>query len=86
MFSGSKKKTAKLPKLINDVEIYLQGAYTEVTDSRMRTLTQEEILETINTKNVSGIFMKDFNFIDLLGNIRYGDDGRIIGKQTIETG
>jgi len=61
-----------------------QGAYTEVTDSRMRTLTQEEILETINTKNVSGIFMKDFNFIDLLGNIRYGDDGRIIGAGVVE--
>ena len=46
----------------------------------MRTLTQEEILETINNKNVSGIFMKDFNFIDLLGNIRYDEDGKIAGE------
>ena len=37
----------------------------------------------INTKNTSGIFMKDFNFIDLLGDIRYDDDGKIIGKLNI---
>ena len=37
----------------------------------------------INTKNTSGIFMKDFNFIDLLGDIRYSDDGKIIGKLNI---
>ena len=46
----------------------------------MRTLTQEEILETVNNKNVSGIFMKDFNFIDLLGNIRYDEEGKIVGE------
>ena len=51
-----------------------------MTDSRIRRLTQEEILGTINKKNVSGIFMKDFNFIDLLGNIKYGDNGDIIGR------
>jgi len=61
-----------------------QGAYTELTDSRIRRLTQEEILDTINKKNVSGIFMKDFNFIDLLGNIKYGDDGNIIGAGVVE--
>ena len=43
-------------------------------------MTQEEILETINNKNVSGIFMKDFNFIDLLGNIRYDEEGKIVGE------
>ena len=43
-------------------------------------MTQEEILDTINKKNVSGIFMKDFNFIDLLENIQYGDNGDIIGR------
>ena len=57
-----------------------QGAYTELTDSRIQRLTQEEILDTVNNKNVSGIFMKDFKFIDLLGNIIYGDDGKIVGR------
>ena len=38
------------------------------------------ILDTINHKNVSGIFLKDFNFSELLGDIKYDEHGRIIGE------
>ena len=37
---------------------YVQGSYSELTDARIKALTQEELLDTVNNKNVSGIFMK----------------------------
>ena len=49
----------------------------------MDRLTQEEILKTINTKNVSQIFLKDFNFQHMLGDIRYQGD-QIVGAGAIE--
>ena len=63
--------------------IIYQGAYTENTDIAINRLTQEDILEAINNKNTSGIFMKEFNFVELLGDIRYDETGRIIGKESI---
>ena len=42
-------------------------------------MTEEGILETINNNNVSGIFLKDFNFKELLGDVKYDSYGRIIG-------
>ena len=40
-----------------------------------------EIIDVINAKNTSQIFMKDFDFKDLLGNIRYNQSGHIIGEE-----
>ena len=45
----------------------------------MEALTEEEILDTINNNNISGIFLKDFNFKELLGDVKYDAYGRIIG-------
>ena len=38
--------------------LFVQGSYSELTDARIKALTQEELLDTVNNKNVSGIFMK----------------------------
>jgi len=61
-----------------------QGSYSEVTDSKINTLTQKDILDTINNRNISGIFLTDFNFTDLLGEIKYDQDGNIIGAGIVE--
>ena len=59
---------------------YFQGHYNEKSWKKIESLTEEEILDTINHKNVSGIFLKDFNFSELLGDIKYDEHGRIIGE------
>ena len=47
----------------------------------VKTLSHDrEIIDVINTKNTSQIFMKDFDFKDLLGNVRYNESGHIIGE------
>ena len=56
-----------------------QGHYNENSDLKMAALTEEEILDTINNNNVSGIFLKDFNFKELLGDVKYDAYGRIVG-------
>ena len=58
-----------------------QGHYNKNSDLRIEALTEEEILETINNNNVSGIFLKDFNFKELLGDVKYDAYGRIIGRR-----
>ena len=57
-----------------------KGSYSKLSDQRISSLTEAEILDTINTKNVSQIFMKDFNFKELLGDVKYNSLGEIIGK------
>ena len=42
-------------------------------------LTQEDIINTINTKNLSGLFLREKNFTNLLGEISYNETGHIIG-------
>merc|ERR1719186_2483171 len=61
-----------------------QGFYNEVSDSKIASLTEEEILETINNKNVSQIFMKDFTFKDLLGDVKYNFKGEITGAGAVD--
>ena len=56
-----------------------QGHYNENSDLKFEALTEEEILDTINNNNISGIFLKDFNFKELLGDVKYDAYGRIIG-------
>ena len=62
---------------------HFQGHYNEKSWKKIESLTEEEILDTINHKNVSGIFLKDFNFKELLGDIKYDEHGRIIGELII---
>ena len=71
----------KLPRIsFSHKDVDIQGFYNEVSDRKIASLTEEEILETINNKNVSQIFMKDFDFKDLLGDVKYNYKGEIIGK------
>ena len=51
---------------------------------KIAALTQNEILDTINNKNVSQIFLKDFNFRELLGDIKYDSAGQIVGAGAVE--
>ena len=55
-----------------------------MSDLKIAALTQKEILDTINNKNVSQIFLKDFNFQELLGDIKYNGRGEIIGAGAVE--
>ena len=65
-------------------DVDIQGFYNEVSDRKIASLTEEEILETINNKNVTQIFMKDFDFKDLLGDVKYNYKGEITGKHVNE--
>ena len=58
----------------------MQGEYS---DKKIERLTQEQILKTINTKNVSQIFLKEFNFKHMLGDIRYNGK-EIVGAGAVE--
>ena len=60
----------------------MQGEYSD--DKKIERLTQEEILKTINTKNVSQIFLKEFNFKHMLGDIRYNSRNEIVAAGAVE--
>ena len=60
----------------------MQGEYSD--DKKIERLTQKEILKTINTKNVSQIFLKEFNFKHMLGDIRYNSKNEIVGAGAVE--
>jgi Niemann-Pick C1 protein len=60
------------------------GEYSDVSDVSIATLTQQVILDKINNRNMSQIFLKEKNFIELLGDIRYDDKGHIVGASTVE--
>ena len=57
------------------------GEYGEETDADMENLTDELVLEVINNKNVSGIFLTRHNFTNYLSNIEYNTRGEIIGAK-----
>jgi len=61
-----------------------QGHYTDKSRQQIEKLTENEILDTINNKNVSGIFMRDFNFTELLGDIKYNSKGEIVGARSVQ--
>merc|ERR1712130_231719 len=68
---------AELCMEFNILELFaLPGRYSEETLNKM---TQEEILEKINSSNESQIFHVRRNFTKLLGGIQYSEDGKIIG-------
>lgn len=56
------------------------GAYDDSTDRLMASLTDEQVLEAVNTRNTSGIFLLPANFTAYLSGIRHDDEsGRIVG-------
>ena len=78
------KVTFSHPWQFDDVALLLiinmlQGKYSEISRKKVESLTERDILDTINNKNVSQIFLKDFNFKELLGDIKYDNKGNIIG-------
>jgi len=61
-----------------------QGTYSEESEKKIASLSKEDILNTINNRNVSQIFMKDFNFKELLGDVKYNYKGEVIGAGSVE--
>ena len=45
----------------------------------MEQLTDQEIIDTINTRNKSGIFNIEKNFLNLLSDVKYNSSGHIVG-------
>ncbi|XP_023339853.1 patched domain-containing protein 3 isoform X2 [Eurytemora carolleeae] len=70
---------------LNIVELWGdQGHYSESTDLKIAFLTQADILDKINNKNISQIFLKEKNFKELLGDVKYNKEGEIIGAGSVE--
>ena len=57
------------------------GNYDEVTDRAIAELTFEDVVNKINTQNVSGVFLIPRNFTNLLSNVKRDSTGRIIGAE-----
>jgi len=58
------------------------GEYDAETEFAIMNLTQEEILYRLNNYNKSGIFLVESNFTKLLGDIKYDEEGNILGAQS----
>ena len=57
------------------------GNYNEVTDKEIAELTQQSILDKINSVNKSGVYLVDKNFVDYLGGVTFDANGKVIGAQ-----
>ena len=57
------------------------GHYDEVTDKEIAELTQQSILDKINSVNKSGVYLVDKNFVDYLGGVTFDANGKVIGAQ-----
>ena len=57
------------------------GDYDEETERRIDQLTQEEIVDKINNRNQSGIFLTETDFSKFLGGIERDADGRIVSAR-----
>jgi len=58
-----------------------EGDFDEESENSIFNLTEEDIIETINTRNMSGIFLREKNFRNVLGDITYNETGHIIGAK-----
>ena len=56
-----------------------EGDFDEASKSQIFNLTSEEIIEVMNTRNLSGIFMREKNFSSVLSGISYNSSGHIVG-------
>jgi Niemann-Pick C1 protein len=58
------------------------GSYDAETDRQMAKLTLEDVLDRINNRNKSGVFLIEKNFTSMLSNIRRDSvSGKIIGAE-----
>eukprot|EP00092_Neocalanus_flemingeri_P040503 GFUD01044108.1.p1 GENE.GFUD01044108.1~~GFUD01044108.1.p1 ORF type:complete len:1044 (-),score=198.42 GFUD01044108.1:97-3228(-) len=57
------------------------GDFDEDSENTIVNLTTEEIIESVNTRNLSGIFLREKNFKNVLGDISYNESGHIIGAK-----
>ena len=55
-----------------------QGNYTEITDRRIASLTQQDIINAINQVDESGIFLTKQNFTEFLSGVERNGTGHII--------
>ena len=55
-----------------------QGGYTEITDRRIASLTQQDIINAVNQVNESGIFLTKQNFTEFLSGVERNGTGHII--------
>ena len=54
------------------------GKFDQNTDEAMANLTLDGVIEKMNQQNtVSGVFLIDKNFTELLSKVRYDMNGRI---------
>ena len=57
------------------------GKYDEKTDEIIENLTYENVIDKINSVNKSGIFFIEKNFTSMISDIKYDENGRIIGAK-----
>ena len=57
------------------------GDYDEESDLTVDGLTDEKVLEVINTSNTSGIFLLPANFTSYLSGVRRDESGRIVSAE-----
>ena len=58
-----------------------EGDFNDESERKIFNLKYEDIIETINTKNFSGIFMREKNFSSVLSDISYNSSGQIVGAK-----
>ena len=58
-----------------------EGDFDEDSENTIFNLTTEDIIESINSRNLSGIFLRERNFKNDLGEISYNQSGHIIGAK-----
>ncbi len=51
------------------------------SDKAIENLTQEELINLINSETVSGIFLQERHFVDFLGGVQRNESGHIIGAK-----
>jgi len=57
------------------------GEYDKQTEEDIFNLTQEELLDKVNSVNKSGVFLVPTDFTKYLGGIEYDEQGKIVGAQ-----
>ena len=58
-----------------------EGDFSDESEREISNLTYEDIIETINTRNLSGIFMREKDFSSVLSDISYNSTGHIVGAK-----
>ena len=59
----------------------LFGVPGDYNETLIENLTQDQLIEAINTVNISGVFLSDRNFTKFLGDIERNSTGHIIGAK-----